>query len=640
VDENVTLSGTLLATDPEGQATIFNVASQPAHGTLVLQSNGTFTFQPVAEFTGQDTFGVVVADSLGANASYQVTVTIRPVNDAPIAHDDEIRIPSGPTTLSLLANDTDIDGDIRQVTILTQPRGGAVTVNNGTVVTFQPENSFAGPTAFTYRVTDADGVTADASVKLVVGEFSGVVLLSDETTPGTPELHLYDGLRTTRLSTPLQAGVNIARFTIAPDGHHIGYVVTTPSFDQVLITDTQQPGSAQRIYSTSGTDPFHYTSVTFNQDATFAMIHDASLSSALKLALVHVPDGNVTVLGTSNSEIIDQGYSTPTNPSTAFNPVTNEFYLQAKVFDSTASPGAGGYYTVYSGTTSAPNVLIRIGSQYLGATAGPTGSGTQIQVTPDGGKVIYASTVITYPVTSVTNGLLVNDRKTGMESFAFRKFNAYEYPQPVYDLSPGGTHVCFILNVGSVPPTAGPGRIWYSDLSAPGSGTALSPVTDSNFNCKWASDSQHAVYYSANVGSPQEFWVSDAAQPGTAARLREPLANGDQVSFGAFATKGMMAVVGIAPSGSSTRDYYRATIDAPGSSVKFASGIPSILTGNMAANERATLLAYKKSEPVGGGTGTIYRLHLLSTQTSDYDLVLTRPDGTAGVLQFQFLPAP
>ena len=76
-------------TDPEGDTKIYSAtpAVPPAHGTVVIQPTGTFTYTPDGSFTGTDTFTYEVCDDGNDNgvpasrcSTAQVTVTINPPN--------------------------------------------------------------------------------------------------------------------------------------------------------------------------------------------------------------------------------------------------------------------------------------------------------------------------------------------------------------------------------------------------------------------------------------------------------------------------------------------------------------------------------------------------------------------------------
>jgi surface-anchored protein len=68
-------------TDPDGDALTSGVLAGPAHGALVLNANGTFTYTPGATFTGLDTFTYAIDDGNGGTATATVTITAAGTQD-------------------------------------------------------------------------------------------------------------------------------------------------------------------------------------------------------------------------------------------------------------------------------------------------------------------------------------------------------------------------------------------------------------------------------------------------------------------------------------------------------------------------------------------------------------------------------
>ncbi len=60
----------------------------PTNGTLTLNANGTFTYSPNANYNGSDTFTYHANDGTGNSNIATVTITISPINDAPVAVND------------------------------------------------------------------------------------------------------------------------------------------------------------------------------------------------------------------------------------------------------------------------------------------------------------------------------------------------------------------------------------------------------------------------------------------------------------------------------------------------------------------------------------------------------------------------
>ena len=71
--------------DPNGQPLTAQLVSGPAHGTLTLNPNGSFTYTPAANYNGPDEFWYRASDGTNLGDAVAVTLTVNPVNDAPVA---------------------------------------------------------------------------------------------------------------------------------------------------------------------------------------------------------------------------------------------------------------------------------------------------------------------------------------------------------------------------------------------------------------------------------------------------------------------------------------------------------------------------------------------------------------------------
>ncbi|WP_240435327.1 retention module-containing protein [Pectobacterium parmentieri] len=84
-EEDTSVSGTITASDVDGDTLSYGVGTPPQNGTLTLDSTtGKYTYTPAANFSGSDHFTVTVADGNGGTATSTVTVGITPVADAPV----------------------------------------------------------------------------------------------------------------------------------------------------------------------------------------------------------------------------------------------------------------------------------------------------------------------------------------------------------------------------------------------------------------------------------------------------------------------------------------------------------------------------------------------------------------------------
>jgi VCBS repeat-containing protein len=143
----------------------------PSHGTLTLNSNGSFTYTPAANFSGADSFTYQARDGFSDSNEVTVTITVTPVNDPPNAADDAATTAyQTPAIIAVLANDSPGDaGDTLTIQSLGPASGGTVAANLDGTVTFTPAAGFSGPGSFSYTVVDTGGLTDTASVTVTVG---------------------------------------------------------------------------------------------------------------------------------------------------------------------------------------------------------------------------------------------------------------------------------------------------------------------------------------------------------------------------------------------------------------------------------------------------------------------------------------
>jgi hypothetical protein len=69
--------------DPEGGTLTAADASDPPNGDVTLSPDGSFNYNPVVDFNGDDRFTYRVSDPKGNSSTATVTIHVAPVNDAP-----------------------------------------------------------------------------------------------------------------------------------------------------------------------------------------------------------------------------------------------------------------------------------------------------------------------------------------------------------------------------------------------------------------------------------------------------------------------------------------------------------------------------------------------------------------------------
>jgi VCBS repeat-containing protein len=261
----------VLANDSDGDGDPLTVArvTGPAHGTLTLNPDGSFTYAPAANFNGSDTFTYQASDgSLTSNLA-TVTITVSAVPDAPIARDDSYSTnkdtPLQVPRPGVLANDSDADGDRLHAVPVTGPAAGRLTLNDDGSFSYTPAAGFFGQDSFTYKASDGlkGGNTSNvATVTITVLPPPGTPLARDDS---------YNANQDTPLVVP-------APGVLANDSDPDGDPLTA-----VLVGGSAKGTTAHGMVSLSSNGAFRYTPATkralvTDLWVTWAALHDCTPS--------------------------------------------------------------------------------------------------------------------------------------------------------------------------------------------------------------------------------------------------------------------------------------------------------------------------------------------------------------------------
>jgi RHS repeat-associated protein len=168
----LTITVNALVDPSKGIIRLANGTSVAVNQALSLSELQQLVFVPVANANGAaGVFRYTVNDGNGGTATQTVTLAITPVNDAPVALGDTATTNANtPLTLSaatLLANDTDIEGDSLSLSGVSNAINGTVTLNASGNAVFTPTPGFSGTGSFNYTVTDGSS-TGTATVTITV----------------------------------------------------------------------------------------------------------------------------------------------------------------------------------------------------------------------------------------------------------------------------------------------------------------------------------------------------------------------------------------------------------------------------------------------------------------------------------------
>ncbi len=271
-------------TDPDvgTQLTAVLATSVPAAaGTLTLNANGSFSFQPATNFAGVTSFTYNARDNATppgqSAAAATVTITVAAVNDAPVAVADSyetnenvaLTVPAR----GVLANDTDAENGALTAQVVTSvaPASGTLSLSPNGSFSYSPAAGFSGTATFSYRAVE-NGVpptpsVAAATVTITVRNVNDPPVAVADTftaTEDTPLNVVAPGVLGND-SDP-DAGTVLAALVVAPPTHGTLTLNTSGSFIYSPAPDYNGPDTFTYRARDNATPPLDsgVVTVTFN----------------------------------------------------------------------------------------------------------------------------------------------------------------------------------------------------------------------------------------------------------------------------------------------------------------------------------------------------------------------------------------
>ena len=156
-------------TDVDGDTLSLWLIGSVSAGGQAQRVGDMISYSPAANFNGTETVGYRVRDGNGGSALGVITITVTPVNDAPVAVADTATVAedAAPTSIDVIANDTDLEGDALSLTAVGTPdQGGAASMSGGQLV-YTPAADFNGAETVSYVVSDG-ALTTTGSLTITV----------------------------------------------------------------------------------------------------------------------------------------------------------------------------------------------------------------------------------------------------------------------------------------------------------------------------------------------------------------------------------------------------------------------------------------------------------------------------------------
>ncbi|ANY73151.1 hypothetical protein BBD41_11420 [Paenibacillus ihbetae] len=279
--KDTSVTGSVYGTDPDGDTLTYDIESDPKHGTVVVNPDGTWEYVPDQGYVGPDIFTVTVSDGKGGVTTSTITVDVKDKpNNPPVSSGKEVTTEKG-TSVTGDVYGTDPDGDPLTYTPGKQPGNGTVIVNPDGSWKYTPDPDFVGEDSFTVIVDDGRG--GKTEVKIIVDVTEPTTPPPTNQPPVSPDKEV-----TTDKGTSVTGDV----YGTDPDG------------DPLTYTPGKQPGNGTVIVNPDGS--WKYTpDPDFVGEDSFTVIVD---------------DGNGNKTEVTVTVRVTEPNTPPTNPGDGTNP--------------------------------------------------------------------------------------------------------------------------------------------------------------------------------------------------------------------------------------------------------------------------------------------------------------------------------
>jgi VCBS repeat-containing protein len=233
-------------TDPDGPSALTAIlVTGPAHASsFVLNPNGSYIYVHDGSETTSDSFTYKASDSVATSNTATVSITITPVNDAPVANNDTYSVAEGGTlnqsAPGVLGNDTDSDSPTLTAVLVSGPaHASSFALNANGSFSYVHDGSETTSDSFTYRANDGSLNSNIATVNITI--------------------------------TPVNdapVAVNDGPYNV-PEGGTLN--IASPG---VLANDTDVDSPTLTAVLVSG--PAHASSFALNANGSFTYVHDGS----------------------------------------------------------------------------------------------------------------------------------------------------------------------------------------------------------------------------------------------------------------------------------------------------------------------------------------------------------------------------
>lgn len=173
IPRTLTPAPTLNDDDPDNDLLDFVLMTQPANGTVTIESNGDVTYTSNAAFVGTDSFEYRARDPGGLeSANTTVSITVFEANDPPVCVDrvytvDEDTLLDVASVMGLTVGSSDPESDPVSVFVVSPPAHGTLTVSVDGAFTFLPDVEQTQQVTFDFICHDGRAFAAAPSTATI-----------------------------------------------------------------------------------------------------------------------------------------------------------------------------------------------------------------------------------------------------------------------------------------------------------------------------------------------------------------------------------------------------------------------------------------------------------------------------------------
>lgn len=167
--EDGSFDGMLPASDIDNTSLEYALLEDVQNGQLIINTDGSFTYNPEENFFGDDSFEFTANDGEFTTTSVTVDLVITSVNDEPVAQSSQVSLVAGKaSTIELIA--TDVEADPLDFEITETPE--KIEINNdpsnsGLAELLAPYGTY-GSDSLSFTASDQDDTSNEATVDLSI----------------------------------------------------------------------------------------------------------------------------------------------------------------------------------------------------------------------------------------------------------------------------------------------------------------------------------------------------------------------------------------------------------------------------------------------------------------------------------------